>query len=173
MTTVWDRNKIATLLSNAFAPHLAHLREEDADQPTANIDVLITFDAHGVSSHPNHISLYYGARTFIAALAQEMPDISNPVDLYTLSSVSFVRKYTSFLDVFFTLLRSLGAASKDEAHPGSLVFLNQLVGHNAYSTAWKAMTEAHKSQMVWFRYGWITLSRYMLINDLRLEKLIK
>ncbi|KAK7398633.1 N-acetylglucosaminyl-phosphatidylinositol de-N-acetylase [Neonectria punicea] len=172
MTTVWDRNKIATLLSNAFAPRLANMREEDANKPTANIDILITFDSHGVSSHPNHISLYYGARTFIAALSQEMPDISNPVDLYTLSSVSFVRKYTSFLDVFFTLFRSLRGASKDQAHPSSLVFLNQLVGHNAYSTTWKAMTEAHKSQMVWFRYGWITLSRYMVINDLRLEKLI-
>ncbi|KPM38505.1 hypothetical protein AK830_g8037 [Neonectria ditissima] len=172
MTTVWDRNKIATFLRDAFAPHHAHLREANADPPKANIDILITFDSNGVSSHPNHISLYYGARTFIAALAQETPDLSSPVDLYTLSSVSFVRKYTSFLDVFFTLLRSLSVASKDKAHPGSLVFLNQLAGHNAYSTAWKAMTEAHKSQMVWFRYGWITLSRYMVINDLRLEKMM-
>jgi N-acetylglucosaminylphosphatidylinositol deacetylase len=32
------------------------------------------------------------------------------------------------------------------------------------------MISAHQSQMVWFRYGWITLSRYMYINDLRLER---
>ncbi len=37
-------------------------------------------------------------------------------------------------------------------------------------TAWKAMTTAHASQMVWFRYGWIVFSRYMVMNDLRLEK---
>jgi len=29
------------------------------------------------------------------------------------------------------------------------------------------MTTAHKSQMVWFRYGWIWNSRYMIVNDLQ------
>jgi len=33
------------------------------------------------------------------------------------------------------------------------------------------MTTAHKSQMRWFRWGWIVLSRYMVVNDLKLEKL--
>jgi N-acetylglucosaminylphosphatidylinositol deacetylase len=31
------------------------------------------------------------------------------------------------------------------------------------------MLHAHISQMVWFRYGWIYLSRYMLLNSLRRE----
>ena len=38
--------------------------------------------------------------------------------------------------------------------------------------AQKAMTHAHISQMRWFRWGWIGLSRYMVVNDLRLEKII-
>lgn len=173
MTTVWDRNKIAGLLGSAFAPLLARERTEDAAQPTANIDVLITFDSHGVSSHPNHISLFYGARTFIAGLTQGKPEWKSPVDLYTLSTVNFARKYVSFLDTFVTLLRSRSVATEDEARPGGLVFFNSLVGSNALGTAWQAMTEAHKSQMVWFRYGWITFSRYMVINDLRLEKFPK
>ena len=29
-----------------------------------------------------------------------------------------------------------------------------------------AMTTCHKSQMVWFRWGWISLGRYMVVNDL-------
>ncbi|KAF7551216.1 hypothetical protein G7Z17_g5171 [Cylindrodendrum hubeiense] len=173
MTTVWDRNKIAGLLGSAFAPLLASQRADETPQPTANIDVLITFDAHGISSHPNHISLFYGARTFIAGLTQGKPEWKSPVDLYTLTTVNFARKYVSFLDTFVTLIRSRAVASEDEAHPGGLVFLNSLVGSNAFGTAWKAMTEAHKSQMVWFRYGWITFSRYMVINDLRLEKFAK
>lgn len=173
MTTVWDRNKIAGLLGSAFAPLLARERSEDAAQPTSNIDVLITFDSHGVSSHPNHISLFYGARTFIAGLTQGKPEWKSPVDLYTLSTVNFARKYVSFLDTFVTLLRSRGVVTKDEARPGGLVFFNSLVGSKALGTAWQAMTEAHKSQMVWFRYGWITFSRYMVINDLRLEKFPK
>ncbi|PBP17087.1 N-acetylglucosaminyl-phosphatidylinositol de-N-acetylase [Diplocarpon rosae] len=103
--TVWDKQKIATLLSSAFAPNLSNpMKNKSADAPTATIDVLITFDASGVSSHPNHISLFHGARHFIAC-------------------------------------------------------------------AQSAMTTAHKSQMRWFRWGWIGLSRYMVVNDLRLEKI--
>jgi N-acetylglucosaminylphosphatidylinositol deacetylase len=31
-----------------------------------------------------------------------------------------------------------------------------------------AMVNAHKSQMLWYRWLWISFSRYMIINDLRL-----
>ncbi|KAJ4195091.1 N-acetylglucosaminyl-phosphatidylinositol de-N-acetylase [Fusarium falciforme] len=168
MTRMWDKNMIAGLLGSAFAPQFGHQRANNL-QPTANIDVLITFDSYGVSSHPNHISLYLGARSFVQALTSESA-FPSPVDLYTLTTVGIARKYSSFLDVFATLLSWKSAKDEDKAHPESLVFMNQLVGGHAFGTAWHAMTEAHKSQMVWFRYGWITLSRYMVINDLRLEK---
>lgn len=170
MTKTWDATKIAALLCSAFAPELARQQVKDSARPTASIDVLITFDSQGVSSHPNHISLYHGARAFVAALMRGKSGWSNPVDLYTLRSLGLVRKYASFLDVFATMASWMFVRHEDRAHPGGLVFMNQLVGDGALSTAWHAMTEAHKSQMVWFRYGWITLSRYMVINDLRLEK---
>lgn len=38
--------------------------------------------------------------------------------------------------------------------------------------AQKAMTHAHMSQMRWFRWGWIGLSRYMVLNDLVLERVV-
>lgn len=170
MTTTWDRNKIAGLLTSAFAPTLTQERTDGTTPITTNIDILITFDNSGVSSHPNHISLYHGARTFIATLIQAKPDSPSPVSLYSLTSVNILRKFTSFLDIIATLISFRGVKHADQARPGGLVFLNSLVGDAALGTAWKAMTEAHKSQMVWFRYGWITLSRYMVINDLRLEK---
>lgn len=173
MTKTWDTQKINQLLSSAFAPHLNSPRAKNTSPPV-NIDVLITFDASGVSSHPNHISLFHGARAFIETLLASSP--SSPVDLYTLGSVSFFRKYTSFADIFATLaawwMGGLGAKSGErEAHPEGLLFMNKLTGDAALGTAWAAMTEAHKSQMKWFRYGWITFSRYMVINDLRLEKI--
>ncbi|KFY38775.1 hypothetical protein V495_06392 [Pseudogymnoascus sp. VKM F-4514 (FW-929)] len=87
MTATWSKEKIASLLSSAFAPHLSNtLTSKSADAPTATIDVLITFDRSGVSSHPNHISLYHGARHFIASLIKNRPGWDSPVDLYTLSS---------------------------------------------------------------------------------------
>jgi N-acetylglucosaminylphosphatidylinositol deacetylase len=175
MTTAWDATKIATLLSSAFAPHLAPFKSASPtnghpDRPTANIDVLLTFDAGGVSGHPNHASLYHGARAFVAGLVKGKDGWQSPVDLYTLTSVSFFRKYTSVFDVFATMASwAFSAGFKNKEHPGALVYMSGL-GNGGLATAWKAMTTAHKSQMVWFRYGWITLSRYMVMNDLRLEK---
>ena len=162
MATTWDTQKISSLLCSAFAPTLNSPRPKSSS-PNINIDVLITFDSQGVSSHPNHISLYHGARAFIATLPP-----SSPVDLYTLGTVNVLRKYTSFCDIFATLATSWPRAGGDR--PEALLFTNKLMGEAALGTAWKAMTEAHKSQMAWFRYGWITFSRYMVINDLRLEK---
>ncbi|GKT49835.1 N-acetylglucosaminyl-phosphatidylinositol de-N-acetylase [Colletotrichum spaethianum] len=185
MTNVWDKTKIASLLGRAFAPQLARQRAA-GEEPDANIDVLITFDSIGVSSHPNHISLYHGARAFISALSAD-PQWPSPVDLYTLTSVSVARKYSNFLDAIPTLFswqppKPPKKAKKEEDdsddededednnyHPTALVFLSELGAEGGWATAWNAMTTAHKSQMVWFRYGWIALSRYMVLNDLRLE----
>ncbi|EGX89798.1 N-acetylglucosaminyl phosphatidylinositol deacetylase [Cordyceps militaris CM01] len=173
MTATWDESKIAGLLMSAFAPNL-HKQKAADQQPAANIDVLITFDAGGVSAHPNHSSLFHGARRFIAALLRGPGGAgwAAPVDLYTLRSVHVARKFTSVLDVLPTLAAwaATSARNPDKAHPPALVFLSGLVGDGALPTAWSAMTSAHKSQMVWFRWLYITFSRYMLINDLQLEK---
>lgn len=172
MTAKWDTNRISALLSSAFIPRRNTTKNVDA-APEATIDVLITFDRSGISGHPNHISLYHGARSFVASLTAGKPGWKPPVDLYTLRSVSILRKYTSCLDTVATLAAwALTTPMKNKEHPAGLVFLNGF-GAGGMGTAWRAMTEAHKSQMVWFRYGWITLSRYMLINDLRLEDVHK
>jgi len=54
-------------------------------------------------------------------------------------------------------------------HPSPLLFMS---GLGEVRTAQRAMTTAHKSQMRWFRWGWIALSRYMIVNDLKLEKVV-
>ncbi|KAE8444941.1 hypothetical protein EG329_014068 [Mollisiaceae sp. DMI_Dod_QoI] len=167
MTTTWDKTKIATLLCSGLAPNLSKpMKNKSLDAPTATIDVLITFDKSGISSHPNHISLYHGARHFIASLIHNRPGWASPVDLYTLTTVPLVRKYSGFLDSMTSLVVMAVGKKKMGDHPNPLIFLS---GPQEYSTAWKAMTTAHISQMKWFRYGWISLSRYMLVNDLRLE----
>lgn len=93
-----------------------------------------------------------------------------------------LRKYTGVLDALTTLGLTAsavwrhGSGSKAVAgpemkqHPAGLVFMHGL-GRGGWVTARDAMTNAHVSQMVWFRYGWITFSRYMFMNDLRLESL--
>lgn len=183
MTVTWSADKVSSLLRDAFVPKpIASQSNAPTDQqPTATIDVLITFDSGGVSSHPNHISLYHGARAFLASLTANKPGWSSPIDLYTLTSVNFVRKYTGILDVFATLSSSamtmwrgpggkLVTGAEMKKHPSGLVFMHGL-GRGGWATAREAMTSAHVSQMVWFRYGWITLSRYMFMNDMKLEKI--
>ncbi|KAI0127938.1 putative deacetylase LmbE-like domain-containing protein [Xylariales sp. AK1849] len=175
MTTPWDAQQISTLLSSAFAPSLLRPTSPSSASPTASIDVLITFDSGGVSSHPNHISLYHGARRFLNALTAGKPGFTSPVDLYTLTSVNMLRKYTSFLDMFATMFGMLlaggeGRKKSGRGNPGMLVNMSSLFGgRESTGTARQAMTDAHRSQMVWFRWGWIITSRYMVINDLRLE----
>ncbi|KAI1093293.1 LmbE-like protein [Rostrohypoxylon terebratum] len=175
MSITWDANKISTLLTSAFAPNLTQKSSSNSN-PTATIDALLTFDANGISSHPNHISLYHGARVFVSSLTRGKPGWASPVDLYTLTTISLPRKYLGFLDVFATMLSLImsggGGRKSDKGNPGALVSMSSLVGggRESYGAARLAMTEAHKSQMVWFRWGWIALSRYMYINDLRLER---
>lgn len=185
MATHWDSAKIAHLLHSAFVPSASTKSKskspatDDKPPPATSIDALLTFDAGGVSGHPNHISLYRGARRFVAQLVQDRPGWRAPVDLYTLTSVPVWRKYTSVFDAIPTVLSSIAGAAlggkKATTHkesPRALVFLSDLspaAAGGGLGTAWRAMTTAHRSQMVWFRYGWIALSRYMVLNDLRLE----
>ncbi|RYP21056.1 hypothetical protein DL765_002463 [Monosporascus sp. GIB2] len=193
MTRTWDTTRIADLLRSTFAPPQPPSSSSTSSSataaPTDTIDALITFDSGGVSSHPNHISLYHGARAFVSSLSR--PGWAAPVDLYTLTSVPVWRKYAAFLDAFLTIPvvsaavllgggRSNNKNSKkgtgknsDRGNPGVLVSMSGLFGggRETYGAARRAMTDAHKSQMVWFRWGWIAMSRYMYINDLRLERL--
>lgn len=91
-----------------------------------------------------------------------------------------VRKYSSVVDVLTTLVATLlgkkeGMKKGVDVMKGDgngvspLLFLSD---SEEVRRAQKAMTHAHISQMRWFRWGWIGLSRYMVVNDLRLEKII-
>ncbi|TGZ85413.1 LmbE-like protein [Ascodesmis nigricans] len=115
-------------------------------------DMIITFDGRGISGHPNHISLLHGAREFLRKRKE-----GHGVRLFTLTSVGIVRKYASILDA--PLTRWMGK--------GRLVFVSTW---EQVRVAQTAMTDAHKSQMRWFRWGWVGLSRYMVVNDLVEDK---
>ncbi|KAF2678591.1 phosphatidylinositol glycan class L [Lentithecium fluviatile CBS 122367] len=165
MTVTWHPRLISNLLTATFAPNMSSVSSKDA--PRANIDAIITFDAYGISSHPNHISLYNGAHAFLRALMHRHSGWDCPIKLYTLATTSILRKYIGVIDAPATLIGALVRRKELGSSPTPLLFVSSPVG---YRTAQKAMTTAHESQMRWFRWGWITLSRYMVINDLRKEK---
>ncbi|KAK9469302.1 putative deacetylase LmbE-like domain-containing protein, partial [Lipomyces arxii] len=121
----------------------------------ADIDVVITFDQGGVSGHSNHISLSSFALEYIVSHGQGQREV------WALQSSSILRKYVSFIDIPFTYIYNLLFVSTHR----SLVIASDV---REYANTRDAMTKAHKSQMRWFRWGWISLSRYMVVNDLQL-----
>jgi N-acetylglucosaminylphosphatidylinositol deacetylase len=170
MTTEWPASKISSLLCDAFCPMLQKPPSpKSSTQPTATIDVLITFDSAGISSHPNHISLFHGARHFIKTLIDNRPGWDCPVALYTLTTVGMARKYASIADVVVSMVATSFGKKDLGNRPSPLVFVS---GAADVRRAQRAMTDAHISQMRWFRWGWIGFSRYMVLNELRLERFI-
>ena len=181
MTVAWDSNDIAAVLSSAFTPNSSSQQSQDRTSksrvsnavPTATIDVLITFDSNGISRHPNHISLFHGARTWLSALMANNTAWRCPVDLYTLTTTNIIRKYLGILDAPITmLLGGLQVLTRQSLHgtkrgtPERMLFINDILQWNRGQ---KAMTSGHRSQMRWFRWGWIVFSRYMVENDLKKE----
>ncbi|KAJ8668603.1 hypothetical protein QAD02_010266 [Eretmocerus hayati] len=109
------------------------------------IDTVVTFDKHGVSSHKNHISIYYA----IAMLCIEKR-VPLYCKLYTLETVNIFRKYIQLLDLPISLLS------------GSYWYLiSYQQRHNIHDAMKK-----HRSQYVWFRKLFMVFSRYTLINTL-------
>ncbi|KAJ5160080.1 N-acetylglucosaminyl-phosphatidylinositol de-N-acetylase [Penicillium canariense] len=179
MTATWAPDQITSLLASAFTPELAATLNGTAKKnpkkaPTATIDVLLTFDERGISNHPNHRSLYHGAVHFLRTLMTDKEGFNCPVTLYTLTSTSMLRKYAGVLDAPFSMVQgvlgNLFGAKKGgagaEAGPARLLFVSSV---GEWLTAQSAMVMGHKSQMVWFRWGWITIGRYMTVNDLKRE----
>ncbi|CAG7979436.1 unnamed protein product [Penicillium salamii] len=176
MDKTWTEEDVAGLLASAFAPP-----KGKNEAPAATIDVILTFDKHGISNHPNHRSLYFGALHFLRTLMKGKAGFQCPVTLYSLTTTSIFRKYAGVLDAPLSMFLGVcsnvasalsGSKKKDAAAsgegPARLLFVSSI---NEWITAQSAMVSCHQSQMVWFRWGWITIGRYMTVNDLKREKI--
>ena len=177
-----SRNKSSSSLSAApRANGVTTKKDASAKEgaPQATIDVLVTFDGYGVSGHINHVSLYHGAKAWLGGMMAGKAGWGCPVSLYTLTSTNVIRKYSAFLDALVTLARGLSqdvlssVSSKKNKKitegPRRLFVVNDL---GQWRKGQQAMTQGHKSQMRWFRWGWIGVGRYMVVNDLKREQII-
>ena len=104
-----------------------------------------------------------------------------PVALYTLRSTNVVRKFMGVLDAVGTMVGVVVGAARERAaagrkemrgakgeRPDRLLFVSDLW---QWRRGQRAMTRGHRSQMRWFRWGWVGVGRYMVVNDLRREKI--
>ncbi|NXJ95410.1 PIGL acetylase, partial [Corythaixoides concolor] len=116
-----------------------------------NINMVVTFDAGGVSGHANHISLHTALRYSVLHASLSAP--LRWCHVLVLESVNLFRKYMSILDVPVSCLL-----------PGDALFI---LTEEETEQARRAM-RCHRSQLLWFRHIYMLFSRYMVINSLRL-----
>ena len=106
---------------------------------------VVTFDAYGVSGHPNHAAVHRGVRALAAA--------GGAPSAYELVSTGFVRKHSGLVDVVVS-----AAAAR-------------LLGRCCFLSAepWRchAAMRCHATQYVWFRRLYVLTSRYVFCNTLR------
>lgn len=159
ITQRWDAEVISSVLQPYIEEH--------------KITTILTFDRWGVSSHPNHQSLPVGVMHHLSA---SIPTVHQTPRLFTLISVPLIHKYMgptaailarwdlsiqSLLE-WLSLSPPTERLSKPGPSPAKLaVFVS---GFKQYRAALRAMMH-HRSQLVWFRWLYVTFSRYMWVNE--------
>lgn len=126
--TMWSPEDVSSALKVYFKNH-----------HPSNGRAIFTFDSYGVSGHPNHRSIYHGIVEWRR---------SHHVPVYTLDSVSIVRKYLPFLDILFVALWDTSTlVAINWKNP---LLSSQLMRH-------------YESQNVWFRKLFSIFSRYSYV----------
>jgi N-acetylglucosaminylphosphatidylinositol deacetylase len=114
------------------------------------VRTVITFDQRGVSGHANHIAVYNGVRHLKAT--------SPPGLLYlSLKSGSVVSKYSGLL----SLLPFAAGWKTPSKEPKSFTCI---VPPEDVLSSFKGM-QRHASQLVWFRYLFVWLSSFTVVNE--------
>ena len=152
--SVWPPDEVAAAVAE-------HVRQH-------GVDALLTFDARGVSGHPNHVAVHRGVRRFLARQA-DLPARSGggggggrpqcaagpaggAVLGWELVSTSLPRKFAGLLDVLPSALLSVPARRPCFVTPD-------------YPRATAAMA-LHASQFVWYRRLFVAFARYTYVNTL-------
>ncbi|KAL4079564.1 putative deacetylase LmbE-like domain-containing protein, partial [Scleroderma citrinum] len=152
ITMKWD----ASVIASVIAPYVVD----------NNITAILTFDAQGISSHPNHYSLPLGASCLVHSLSLTRSNTKIVPRVFGLVTVPVLPKYLGIGSVLFTRLKillgsSLSYFTSVGISPPMAVFTS---GFKEYWTATRALRE-HNSQMLWFRYLYMTFSRYLWVNE--------
>lgn len=147
ITQHWDAEIIAEVLRPFVIEH--------------HITSVLTFDTKGISLHPNHFSLPLGASYLIKSLSSSSHTFVPR--LFSLVTVPVLPKYAGLPSAMLTRLGVVSRAflALEPTVDSLPVFIS---GIPDYLTTVRAIL-AHNSQMVWFRYLYMTFSRYMWVNE--------
>jgi len=141
-TKIIDDPKLQDGMQNQWDPKLVS-KYVEISVNKHNIEEIITFDEHGVSSHPNHISVYRGVKELITTHKQ--------LKAYKLQTTNMIRKYIGLGDLFISKL---------------IQQENQRFYFTITCIPSYAAMRAHYSQFVWFRRLFVLFSSYSYMNTL-------
>ncbi|KAL8547849.1 hypothetical protein ACS0TY_007246 [Phlomoides rotata] len=133
---VWNWNSLASIIDEETRIH--------------NIDVIITFDDHGISGHCNHKDVHQGVRKLLHDAT------GGHIEAWELVSPNIVRKYIGPVDIWLSTLFTRGQRNK-QTH-----CLLNLDLHKSYA----AMAQ-HSSQWVWFRKLFVAFSSCTYASTVR------
>ena len=123
---------------------------------TVRPDVVLAFDAKGVTGHPNHVS---SSQAVVDGVKGMSPGATPAI--YTLDTISTAEKF--FLPLYAL---ELFFQRKVEESLGLV-----LCSPGAWPWWWcNGAMVCHLSQYVWHRVLWVTFSSYAVVNFLRLKR---
>ncbi|CAM9619213.1 unnamed protein product [Chrysoparadoxa australica] len=145
--TVLDHKDLQDGMDQLWPPQL--IAEKLNEWVTIHsLQVIMSFDAMGVSNHPNHICTSEGVRAYMHEVSYGS---RLGIEAYALESTNMLRKYAGILDFLPTLLFGM-------------MLHQEWFMHFAPALVWSAMS-AHASQFVWYRKLFVIFSRYAYINS--------
>lgn len=152
ITMKWEASVIASVIASYVVDN--------------NITTILTFDTQGISSHPNHYSLPFGASYLVHSLTLVGPSTEIAPRVFGLVTLPVLPKYLGIGSVLLTRFKIFLGSSLSYLVPVGIsqqmaVFTS---GPKEYLTATRALRE-HNSQMLWFRYLYMLFSRYMWVNE--------
>lgn len=146
---ILDHHDLQDGFGNIWSHHLlAKIIEEEIQ--IWDIDLIVTFDNHGISGHQNHRDVHHGIRSVLFKNSQRS------IETYELVSTSIARKYTGPVDIWLSIFCSL-------CYPRGQMYC-LLNGYPQKS--FLAMAQ-HRSQWVWFRKVFVFFSSYTYVNMLK------
>lgn len=123
--------------------------------------IVVTFDTHGVSGHPNHVSVCEGAQVALMSERKKPENARTVKSLWAIVTYPFALKYAACLNAVVEAAKML-----IQEHTAKGVPKYAFAANPAPLATWKAMT-AHVSQFVWYRKLWCLFSSYAYVNTLR------
>lgn len=122
-----------------------------------SIQTVLTFDSYGISGHANHRSIYESLKYLKGSY------LGHRLNILTLQSVPILYKYLGCLEATYRLV-SYYIFTDLSYSPITLRFSLDWTKYLKL----REVLRLHRSQMVWFRYLYMTFSRYMFFNDLEI-----